>query len=154
MPFSVKLKFLSKKTDFLKDFEVYQFINGYIRECLFHMRQFSCSTFSQHSLMHFSITRGLRPLVIWGNASTCAEKKLNPRIASCGKDTLSSIKVNLLSHSQLNSNTVKRSLTLHRPPVPQRRRPGPNEKLLFTSQVINIMTSLISLLGKTQHLDF
>ena len=29
----------------------------------------------------------LRPLVIWGNASTCAEKKLNPRIASCGKDT-------------------------------------------------------------------
>ena len=57
-------------------------------------------------------------------------------------------KVNLLSHSQLNSNTVKRSLTLHRPPVPQRRRPGPNEKLLFTSQVINIMTSLISLLGK------
>ena len=56
-------------------------------------------------------------------------------------------KVNLLSHSQLNSNTVNRSLTLHRPPVPQRRRPGPNEKLLFTSQVINIMTSLISLLG-------
>ena len=53
-------------------------------------------------------------------------------------------KVNL---SQLNSNTVNRSLTLHRPPVPQRRRPGPNEKLLFTSQVINIMTSLISLLG-------
>ena len=56
-------------------------------------------------------------------------------------------KVNLLSHSRHNSNTVKRSLTLQRPPVPQRRRPGPNEKLLFTSQVINIMTSLISLLG-------
>ena len=33
------------------------------------------------------ITRGLRPLVIWGNASTCAEKKSNPRIASWGKDT-------------------------------------------------------------------
>ena len=76
---SVKLKFLSKKT---------QFINGYIRECLFHMRQFSGSTFSQHSLMHFPITRGLRPLVIWGNASTSAEKKLNTRIASCGKDIL------------------------------------------------------------------
>ena len=28
-----------------------------------------------------------RPLVIWGNASSCAEKKLNPQIASCGKDT-------------------------------------------------------------------
>ena len=35
------------------------------------------------------ITRGLRPLVILGNASTCAEKKSNPRIASWGKDTLS-----------------------------------------------------------------
>ena len=34
------------------------------------------------------ITRGLRPLVILGNASTCAEKKSNPRIASCGKDTI------------------------------------------------------------------
>ena len=45
---SVKLKFLSKKT---------QFINGYIRECLFHMRQFSGSTFSQHKLMHFPISR-------------------------------------------------------------------------------------------------
>ena len=33
------------------------------------------------------ITRGLRPLVILGNASTCAEKKSNPRIASWGKDT-------------------------------------------------------------------
>ena len=53
------------------------------------MRQFSCSTFSQHLLMHFPITRGLRPLVIWGNASTRAEKKLNTRIASCGKATFS-----------------------------------------------------------------
>ena len=33
------------------------------------------------------ITRGLRPLVILGNASTCAEKKSNPWIASCEKDT-------------------------------------------------------------------
>ena len=33
------------------------------------------------------ITCGLRPLVILGNASTCAEKKSNPRIASWGKDT-------------------------------------------------------------------
>ena len=33
------------------------------------------------------ITRGLRPLVILGNASTCAEKKSNPRIASWRKDT-------------------------------------------------------------------
>ena len=33
------------------------------------------------------ITRGLRPLVMLGNASTCAEKKSNPRIASWGKDT-------------------------------------------------------------------
>ena len=55
---------------------------------LFHMRQFEGSFFSQHSLMHFPITHGLQPLVIWGNASTCAEKKLNPRIASCGKDIL------------------------------------------------------------------
>ena len=53
------------------------------------MRQFSCSTFSQHLLMHFPITRGLRPLVIWGNASTRAVKKLNTRIASCGKATFS-----------------------------------------------------------------
>ena len=34
------------------------------------------------------ITRGLWPLVILGNASTCAEKKSNPQIASSGKDTL------------------------------------------------------------------
>ena len=37
------------------------------------------------------ITCGLRPLMIWGNASTCAEKKLNPRIASCGKHTYTEI---------------------------------------------------------------
>ena len=36
---------------------------------------------------HF-IPHGLRPLVIWGNASTRAEKKLNTRIASCGKATM------------------------------------------------------------------
>ena len=41
--------------------------------------------------MHFPITRGLRPLVIWGNASTRAEKKLNTRIASCGKATFATI---------------------------------------------------------------
>ena len=39
------------------------------------------------------ITRGLRPLVILGNASTCAEKKSNPRIASCGKDTFSEVAI-------------------------------------------------------------
>ena len=33
------------------------------------------------------ITRGRRPLVIWGNASTCAEKKSTPRIASRGGGT-------------------------------------------------------------------
>ena len=42
------------------------------------------------------ITRGLRPLVIWGNASTCAEKKSNPRIASWGKDTFPNITINKL----------------------------------------------------------
>ena len=51
------------------------------------MRQFSESTFSQHSLIHFLITRGLRPLVMYGNELTCAEKKSIPRIASSGKDT-------------------------------------------------------------------
>ena len=34
------------------------------------------------------ITRGLWPLLILGNASTCAEKKSDPQIASWGKDTL------------------------------------------------------------------
>ena len=33
------------------------------------------------------ITRGLRPLVIWGNASPRGGKKSNTRIASCGKPT-------------------------------------------------------------------
>ena len=41
------------------------------------------------------ITRGLRPLVILGNASTCAEKKSNPRIASWGKDTLCTVTIML-----------------------------------------------------------
>ena len=98
-----KTEVSKQPTHFLKDFEVYQFINGYIRECLFHMRQFSGSTFSQHSLMHFPITRGLRPLVIWGNASTCAEKKLNPRIASCGKDTFNSEFLESISGPNINS---------------------------------------------------
>ena len=57
-------------------------------------------------------------------------------------------KVNLISQH----DSVNRSLTTQRPPVPQRRRPGPREKLVFTSQVINIMTSTISLLGKTKTL--
>ena len=42
------------------------------------------------------ITRGLRPLVILGNASTCAEKKSNPRIASWGKDTFPNSAINKL----------------------------------------------------------
>ena len=42
------------------------------------------------------ITRGLRPLVILGNASTCAEKKSNPRIASWGKDTFPPYKGELI----------------------------------------------------------
>ena len=54
---------------------------------LFRMRQFEESTFSQHKLIHFLITRGLRALVMYGNESTCAEKKLIPQIASSGKDT-------------------------------------------------------------------
>ena len=59
-------------------------------------------------------------------------------------------KVNLnRDHNQNNNN---RSLIIQRPEVPQRRRP--KEKLLFTSQVLSIMTSVISLLGKTQHHDF
>ena len=33
------------------------------------------------------ITCGLQPLMILENASTCAEEKSNPRIASWGKDT-------------------------------------------------------------------
>ena len=60
--------------------------------------------------------------------------------------------VNLISKH--NPNIINRSQIVHRPSVPHRRRPDPKEKLQFTSQVINIMTSLISLLGKTQHLDF
>ena len=48
------------------------------------------------------ITRGLRPLVILGNASTCAEKKSNPRIASWGKDIFLGI---LLITSKLTSKS-------------------------------------------------
>ena len=55
------------------------------------------------------ITRGLRPLVILGNASTCAEKKSNPRIASWGKDTFlrwlltsptTTLKINFLKETE------------------------------------------------------
>ena len=35
-----------------------------------------------------NITSGRRPRVIWRNASTSAEKKSNPRIASWGKGIL------------------------------------------------------------------
>ena len=47
------------------------------------------------------ITRGLRPLVILGNASTCAEKKPNPRIASWGKDTFLLKKCKFISNHQV-----------------------------------------------------
>ena len=36
-------------------------------------------------------------VTVWVNASTCTEKKLNPRIASCGKDTFFAAK-----HSPFN----------------------------------------------------
>ena len=54
---------------------------------LFWMRQFKESTFSQHKLIHFHITSGWRPRVIW-NESMSAEKKLIPRIASSRKGIL------------------------------------------------------------------
>ena len=63
------------------------FINGYIRECLFQMRQFSEQIFSQHLLINFVITRGLQPLMIYRNKLTCAVKKYIPGISSSGKDT-------------------------------------------------------------------
>ena len=54
------------------------------------------------------ITRGLRPLVILGNASTCAEKKSNPRIASWGKDTFphTFLRKILLQPQFLNKNIL------------------------------------------------
>ena len=36
---------ISEIFQFLRDFHVYQFINGYIRECLFHMKLFLGLTF-------------------------------------------------------------------------------------------------------------
>ena len=41
-----------------------KFINGCIRECLFQMRQFLESFFSQHLLIHFHITHGLPSLMM------------------------------------------------------------------------------------------
>ena len=51
-------------------------------------------------------SRGLWPLVIWGNASTCAEKKSNPQIASCGKYTYIVDKM-----QSFNFKTEKRGIT-------------------------------------------
>ena len=48
---------------------------------LFHMRQFEGSTFSQHKLMHFPISR----LSSRNDLAKCI-KKSNPQIVSSGKD--------------------------------------------------------------------
>ena len=53
------------------------------------------STWGNSQDQHFLSTHGCIPLSLvasghswWGNAATCAEEKLIPRIASCGKVTL------------------------------------------------------------------
>ena len=48
------------------------------------------------TLMHFTLLVAYGHSW-WGNASTCAEKKPNPRIASCGKDTFHGNTYNIVS---------------------------------------------------------
>ena len=59
------------------------------------------STWGNSWDQHFLSTRGCISLSLvasghswWGNASTCAEEKLIPRIASCGKVTFPNIAIN------------------------------------------------------------
>ena len=66
------------------------------------------------------ITRGLRPLVIWGNASTRGEEKLIPRIASCGKITLLELQRLVLEVSKVRElwdlNNASHMSQIIRPP--------------------------------------
>ena len=58
--------------------KVLQFINGFIGECLFHMRQFSGEPFPQHLVMHFPINSWPSATRDGGNASPRAEEKALP----------------------------------------------------------------------------